>query len=149
MPDGSVSAQLTRVIAGAETGIGNAVNISGLTYNPGDTLRVEFQTSGTGSTTLQAKVWKAGGATPASWQLTGTDSTAALQVPGGVALLPYLSGSSTNAPVTVSIDNLTVQALQEGPADGFSGDRRPGRREPARSARSRRGCFGWVRFRCG
>jgi hypothetical protein len=82
-----------------------------LTYNAGDTLRLRLQVSGTGTTTVKGKVWKVGSAEPSTW-LTGTDSTAALQVPGGVALLPYLSGAATNATVTVSVDNLTVQAIQ-------------------------------------
>ena len=109
---GTVSAQLTKVVGGAETAVGNAVTISGLTYTAGDTLRLRFQVSGTGTAMLNGKVWKVGSAEPAAWQVTGTDSTAALQTAGGVGLVPYLSSSSTNAPVTVTVDNLTVRALR-------------------------------------
>jgi hypothetical protein len=108
----TVTAQLTKMVGGTESAVGGAVTVSGLTYNAGDTLRLRLQVSGTGTASVKGKVWKVGSTEPASWQVTGTDSTAALQVPGGIALLPYLSGAATNAPVTVSIDNLTVQAIQ-------------------------------------
>jgi PKD repeat protein len=107
----TVTAQLTKMVGGTETAVGSATTVAGLTYNAGDTLRLRLQVSGTGTTTVKGKVWKVGSAEPSTW-LTGTDSTAALQVPGGVALLPYLSGAATNATVTVSVDNLTVQAIQ-------------------------------------
>jgi PKD repeat protein len=107
---GTVSAQLTKVVGGTETAVGNAQTISGLTSTAGDTLRLRFQVSGTGTATLNGKVWKVGSTEPAAWQVTGTDTTAVLQTAGGVGLVPYLSGSSTNAPVTVTVDNLTVTA---------------------------------------
>ena len=107
---GAVSAQLTKVVGGSETAVGNAVTVAGMTIGAGDTLRLRFQVSGTGTATLSGKVWKVGAAEPAAWQVTGTDSTTALQTAGGVGLVPYLSSSSTNAPVTVTVDNLTVTA---------------------------------------
>lgn len=109
---GAVSAQLTRVVSGKETAVGSAVTVPGLTFKAGDTLRLRFQVSGTGTAALKGKVWKVGVTEPTAWSVTGTDRTAALQVAGGVGLLPYLSGSSTNAPVTVTVDNLTVKALK-------------------------------------
>ena len=45
---------------------------------------------------------------PAAWNLTATDTTAALQNPGAVGLYTYLSGSATNLPFTVSYDNFRV-----------------------------------------
>ncbi len=42
------------------------------------------------------------------WQLTTTDSTAGLQAAGGVGLVTYLSGTSTNFPIVVSFDDLLV-----------------------------------------
>jgi PKD repeat protein len=54
------------------------------------------------------KVWKEGTAEPADWQLTATDNTASLQVPGGVGLLTYLSGSSTSAPETASFQSFSA-----------------------------------------
>ncbi len=51
--------------------------VAGLTYAPGDVLNIRFQVIGTGTTTLRAKLWRAGTAEPAAWQLTATDTTAA------------------------------------------------------------------------
>ena len=84
--------------------------VSGLTYAPGDVLRLRVKASGTGPTTLSAKVWKAGTAEPATAQLSVTDSTAALQSAGGYGIEGYLSGSATNAPVVISVDNLLITA---------------------------------------
>ena len=51
-------------------------------------------------------MWKAGTTEPTTWQKTVTDSTSGYQTTGGVGLFLYLSGSATNAPVTVSVDDL-------------------------------------------
>jgi len=103
----STSIQLTRVVGGTETDL-STYNVPGLVYQVGDVLRMRLQVNGTGTTTLAAKVWKVGSPEPAAWMTTATDSTAALQDPGAVGLRIYLSGSSTNAPLTGSVDNLTV-----------------------------------------
>ena len=93
---GTVSAQLTKVVGGTETAVGTAMTVSGLTYNAGDTLRLRFQVTGT-APPRERQGLEGRHAEPATW-LAGTDSTAALQTAGGVALLPYLSGTATNAP---------------------------------------------------
>jgi hypothetical protein len=80
--------------------------LTGLTVAPGDKLNVKVQANGTSPTTLRAKVWKVGSAEPAAWGATTTDSTAALQGAGGVGFEAYLSGSATNAPQVVSVDDL-------------------------------------------
>ena len=66
--------------------------------------------TGTSPTTLQAKAWLAGAAEPTSWQLTATDSEAALQSAGNPGLRAYLGGSATNKP-SWAFDNFTVTAL--------------------------------------
>jgi hypothetical protein len=40
--------------------------------------------------------------------LSTTDASSGLQVAGGVGLVTYLSGSSTNFPIVVSFDDLVV-----------------------------------------
>ena len=84
--------------------------ISGVTYVAGDTFRVRFTVTGNGTTNLSAKAWKVGTPEPAAAQVTATDSTAALQAAGSFQIVSYLSGSSTNAPVTTSVDNLLITA---------------------------------------
>lgn len=109
---GAVGVSLVRVDAGggSEVTLQSAINLPGVTYVPGDRMNVRLQVLGTSPTTLNLKVWKVGSTEPSVWQRTATDSTAALQSGGGVGVRAYLSSSSTNAPVLVSIDELTLGA---------------------------------------
>jgi hypothetical protein len=84
--------------------------VPGLTAAPGEAITLRMTATGAGSTTLSASAWKASGPAPAAPQVTATDSTAALQAAGSVGLWTYLTGSATNAPVTVTVDDLLVQA---------------------------------------
>jgi PKD repeat protein len=97
LADGGVQIFITRN-QGGETNLANLV-VPGLTIGANEMVNVRFQATGTNPTTLRIKVWKVGTTEPAGWQLTTTDSTAALQSGGGVGLVTYLSGSATNAPV--------------------------------------------------
>jgi PKD repeat protein len=107
MPDGTVHLAISKVVAGAETTL-QEVGVSGLTYTGGTTLRMRFQATGNGTTTLVGKVWLANAAEPAGNQISLTDTEATLQAPGSVGLQSYLSGSTTNAPVVTSFNNFSV-----------------------------------------
>ncbi len=109
---GSMQAFLIRFSGGAETTLATVAPIPGLSVNAGDTLNVRFQVEGTDTTDLRGKVWKSGDTEPGSWLITDTASFGALQGPGGVGFATYLSGSATNAPTTVAIDNLNVKNIQ-------------------------------------
>ncbi|ROR80757.1 PKD repeat-containing protein [Plantibacter flavus] len=87
-----------------------AVTIPGLTYTAGQALQVKLQVTGTAPTTLGAKVWVAGATEPTAWQVTATDSTAGLQAAGLVGLGGYLSGSTTNGPITLTFDDFLAGA---------------------------------------
>ncbi|MEN0128930.1 MAG: PKD domain-containing protein [Brevundimonas sp.] len=100
---GAVVLYLTRA-DGAETTLVSAT-VTGLTLAAGDALNVRFQTEGASPTTLRAKVWLKGTTEPAAWRLTTTDSFAALQDAGAVGVVGYLSGSSTNAPFGILLDD--------------------------------------------
>ncbi len=109
--DGSVGLSLMRVTsAGAETVISSEVMASGLTYAVGDVLLVHLQVTGSAPTTIRAKVWKQGTAEPAAWLRSVTDATSGLQGPGGVGFSTYLSGTATNSPIAVRVDDLRVTA---------------------------------------
>jgi PKD repeat protein len=82
--------------------------VPSLTYATGDQLQLRVQVTGTNPTTIQAKAWKVGTTEPAGWNLTATDTTAALQAAGGIGIYSYLSRTSTPAPQTITIDNLTA-----------------------------------------
>ena len=77
----------------------------------GETFQPRLQAQGSGTTTLRAKFWESGTSEPAGWTLTSTDTTAALQNPGGVGLWSYLSTSATNAPITLRVDDLQATQL--------------------------------------
>lgn len=109
---GAVGVSLVRVNSsgGGEVTLQSAINVPGLTLTAGERLEVRLQVMGTSPTTLNLKVWKAGTSEPAAWQRTATDATAALQTTGGIGVRAYLSSTSTNAPVTVSFDDLVLTA---------------------------------------
>ncbi|WP_165478292.1 PKD domain-containing protein [Arthrobacter sp. S39] len=108
---GSVNLTLVRTSAnGAETTIATGAAIPGLNYAVGDRLGIRLQVTGTSPTTVRARVWELGTAEPSSWQRTVTDSTAALQAAGSIGVMTYLSGSATNAPITVLLDDVRAAA---------------------------------------
>ena len=108
LPGGSVALQLMR---GSSTVLANST-ITGLTYAPGDALHLKVQVTGTSPTSIRGKVWRVGTPEPAGWQLTATDSTAALQAPGSVGVESYISGSATNAPITLRYDDFVVTHIE-------------------------------------
>ena len=79
-----------------------------LVLQPGQTLHLRVRVTGTGTTTLQGKAWIDAQAEPSTWSISTTDATAALQAPGAVGVYAYLSGSATNAPISVRLDQLAV-----------------------------------------
>ncbi|TFC87368.1 PKD domain-containing protein [Cryobacterium sp. TMT1-21] len=99
---GAVQLQLVR---NNDQLIGSTI-ATGVTLNTGDRLQFRVQVTGTAPTTIQAKVWKAGAAEPATWQGTQTDNTAGLQSAGSLGLYTYLSRTGMPAPMTISWDDL-------------------------------------------
>jgi hypothetical protein len=80
----------------------------GVTYTPGTVLNVALSVTGASPTTLAAKVWKATDAEPAAWQVSATDTTAAMQAAGTVGLMNTMSSASTVPAMIFSWDDLTV-----------------------------------------
>ena len=105
-----VDVSLVRRVSGVQTTLGS-VTLPGVTAAAGQALAVRFQVSGTGTTALRAKVWPAGTAEPAAWQLETTDTTAALQKPGGTALRAYLSSGAGTTSAKVAFDDFTVSEV--------------------------------------
>jgi large repetitive protein len=102
---GAVQVHFTKTVAGVESSITSSA-VSGLTYTAGTVLHVKLQVDGSGTTLLKLRVWKDGTTEPTTWQLQGTDATAALQSARGIGIRGYLSGSVANGPVTISVDHL-------------------------------------------
>ena len=107
---GAVLFNLARTVTGTETALTTQITLPGISYTAGMKLHVRVQAVGNTPTTVRAKVWVDGQTEPAAWTQTVTDSTAGLQVSGGVALVAFTSGSATAVPV-VHYDDLTVTKL--------------------------------------
>ena len=101
----TVEVTLSRIVGGTETELSSVV-LPGVTYTPGTLYSVRMQVWGTGTTNLRAKVWKSSDVEPTAWTVTRTDATSSLQAPGWVGVACYLSGTATNAPVKLTVDNL-------------------------------------------
>jgi hypothetical protein len=56
-----------------------------------------MQVSGTGTTEIRATVWAEGTPEPGTPQLSRTDTTAALQAPGGLGIAAWRPSSATAA----------------------------------------------------
>ena len=113
--DGSLNVVATKVVAGAETGVGTEVKLAGITHTANQFYLIKADFSGYSPTQIKIKVWKDGTAEPAAWTYTGTDATAGLQTYGTFGLQSYLASASTNAPVTATIDDFTATALTPPP----------------------------------
>ncbi|WP_233206052.1 PKD domain-containing protein [Cryobacterium sp. N19] len=85
------------------------LTVPGLSYAAGDQLKLRLQVTGTSPTTLKAMVWKLGDAVPEAWQVSATDSTAALQQAGSIGLAFYVSASATLSPMTATFDDLIAE----------------------------------------
>jgi len=111
MASGAVTLSVSRVVGSTETTMATTT-LAGLTYTAGDPIRVRLQVGGTGTTSVRAKAWLAATTEPTNWMVNATDTTAALQAPGSIGVIGYLSGSATNAPVVVSVDDVTAGPRQ-------------------------------------
>ena len=107
-PNGVVALGLARSAGSAETALVGVAAVTGLNLAVGEQLMIRAKASGVSPTVLQARVWKAGTPEPTTWQVSYTDATAGLQVPGRVGARAYLSSSATNSPVTLRMDDLVA-----------------------------------------
>lgn len=106
-PNGTVSALIYRMNGSdPETVVGPEVLIPGLSAAPGSSLSLRLRAVGASPTTLTMTVWQTGAAQPAP-QVTATDNTAALQVPGVSGLTAALSSKSTTG-VKLSFDDFLL-----------------------------------------
>ncbi|GGF13826.1 PKD domain-containing protein [Subtercola lobariae] len=106
--NGTVAVGLV-ALKGSATGVTlvNEVVVPG-TIVAGTALSIRLQVTGTNPTTIKAKVWVAGTQEPTAWTVQATDTYAGLQAPGGIGVIGYLSGSATNAPQNLSVQELSA-----------------------------------------
>src|SRR5581483_5033891 len=93
----------------AETQIGRAAAVPGLSFDPAARYRFRFDVSGASPTQLRLKLWRVGTAEPSRWMLTVADREPALQTAPGTSDLRYS----------------TLKALVDQYFDAFSGPYRP------------------------
>jgi hypothetical protein len=110
LANGTVQLDNQRIVSGTTTTLPGGGIQSGLSSAGGSTLAFKVQVTGSGTTTIRTKLWRSGTTEPSAWNVTATDSTAALQGPGAIYLGSYLSGSASNAPITVRWDNVLATA---------------------------------------
>lgn len=108
--DGTVQLIVVKVVNGVSTTL-RAVNVTGLRYVAGTTVTLRFQIVGDTSVALNSKIWQTASTEPAAWQVTSIDASAPLSATGGLAIYPYLSGTSTSGAVVSSFDNLAVTPI--------------------------------------
>ena len=109
-PTGALGIALTRSdAAGIETTIAPEV-LTGASVSAGVPVNLRIQVIGSAPTTIRAKAWAVGSPEPLAWATSATDSTTGLQAPGAIGVVPYLSASATNAPITLSFDGLVATA---------------------------------------
>lgn len=105
---GAVTVSLARQLGTTETQLVSKA-LTGYTQTANAELLMRLETvTVSGVTALRLKVWPAGGSEPAEWFVTASDTAAELQGAGQIGVLSYLSGSTTNAPVVVAVDNVTA-----------------------------------------
>ena len=73
--------------------------VPGLTWSAGTVFHLSTETTGSSSTTIRAKVWADGQPEPATWQVSASDATAALQSEGSPSVFSYRAGTATGTNV--------------------------------------------------
>ncbi len=108
LPNGTLALSILRMQAWTETTLAYTELPSPIVA-VGSTLMVRMQAIGAAPSSLRLKMWRKGTAEPVGWQVNTTDLTAALQSPGSVGLFMYLSGSTSNGPTTLDVDDFSVR----------------------------------------
>ncbi len=78
-------------------------------YLPGTEYAVLLEATGGSPTVLRAKAWLSGSPEPADWSLTTQDGTPGLQSGGAFGVGGYVSGSASNAPITLIVDDFSAR----------------------------------------
>ncbi len=108
-----------RVAGGLTQAIVPEVTVPGIAANPNTWYRARMNVSGTNPTVIKLKVWLDGTPEPAAWNVTASDATAALQVPGSPGIQTFANGSSSY-PLTISVDDFLVNPANTPPVASFS-----------------------------
>lgn len=107
---GSITIQATKVVDGVETSLGTQTS-TGYSLTSNTDYMTRMQVTGTNPTTINMKLWLATDSEPADWQYTVTDSQTELQQVGGIGFRTNVPSGVTNAPLTISFDNINATTM--------------------------------------
>jgi len=99
---GVMRVYISKMVSGTETVLKTTV-LSGFNYAAGEKIKVRFDVSGAGTSTLSGKVWRSSDSEPGAATVTTTDTTASLQAAGAVALKFYAASGMTSVPLTIKV----------------------------------------------
>ena len=106
---GAVHIALARFVAGeGETILGAEQLLDGISYAPARRYAALLRVSGAGPVELHAKVWVVDAPEPEAWSMSSTDSAALAGT--GVGVRGYAARATTNGPVQVLVDDISVSA---------------------------------------
>lgn len=94
-----------------EAALGGASAVLPGAYRPGELIHVRLQVTGTGPTTLAARMWRDGELEPTAWQLTATDRTDGFQQRGSVGLRGTMSSAATTPRIQVTVTDFHATAV--------------------------------------
>ena len=103
----STSLDLVRTISGAETVLASQV-VPGFVMSPRTRSTCGCRPSATGRRRCGPSSGSPAQPSRRAWNLTATDTTAALQAPGAVGFYSYMGSSATNAPVTLQVQDFAA-----------------------------------------
>ena len=104
--NGAIYVQLKRAVNGVEANITGESLVSGLNASSAAGIAFRFSVV---ADQLKLRLWAAGGSEPSGWSISGQDATSSLTGGGGVGIRTYTSGSVSNAPVVVSLDDFAAR----------------------------------------
>lgn len=107
--DGTLNASVSRLQGGESTLA--QVNLAGVAVAAEERVMLALETSGSAPTTVRLKVWPSSQPEPADWTVSATDATPELQDAGGVGVHATLSGSATNAPISVRLHSYEARSF--------------------------------------
>ncbi|MFK4789342.1 PKD domain-containing protein [Microbacterium sp. ZW T5_56] len=96
-----------------EAALGGANFVLPDKYRPGDPIHVKVQVTGTGETTVAAKMWADGAPEPTAWQLTGTDRTDGLQQMGTVGVRGSMSSGVITPQLTFTVTEFAASSVAQ------------------------------------
>jgi hypothetical protein len=110
-PGGAVYVQASTLLNNVETPIGGEARVPGLTRTAAGQIRVRIQAQGANPTTIRIRAWPATASEPTTWHYTTTNGAAPLQTDGAIGVQAYLAATTTNAPVTATVDDIHATAI--------------------------------------